>query len=901
MRSIPLLNRCLLAAALVTSALPTPAASGAVDRAAGAAGAVGGAGVVAAQAKCARGPSSDGWQLATTSPAKAAAAPAYAGNGYLGTRVPAAGHGFVGSPVAAETHIAGVWSDVPDVEHGGTFEQGGLNLPGWTRLDLTTGGESYFSDGKVTCYRQSLDLRRGVISTSSLWQADSGRRTTLRYDVAMDRARHRVGLVRLTFTPHWSGRVGIVDRLGDGFAYTPGLSPVRTSASAHQRTADLAARTHGTSQRIAYADRLLVPERARVRAATSERSTTLQAGFGVRRGNSYTVAKVVGFATSVDSDRPIDTAARAARAAAHVGPRKLVAENAEAWRALWRSDIRVPGNTVLQRRIRAAEFYLLSSVRPNVDWSISPVGLSSFGFNNHVFWDTETWMYPALLAQHPRDASTVVDYRYRTRDGARRNARRTGVRRHAIRLGERPHRRLGDPDMGRNQGTGTTHHLRRGTWAVAVLPGHRPTALAARTRLADPARRRPLLGQPGRAQRRRLLLHQQHRGSRRAQLAGRRLRLHQRRCGHHAAARHPRCRRGRRIIPRQLGQDRGRPADLAPEVDGRVPRRTTRVRRVRRGDCKAGRCRSAHVPVGAPAAPPRRQVHAGVLRAALRHRRPGHDRLGQFSGGLPARAGGLLGWTYTQRSLLPFVRGPYEQFTEARGGQGVFTFHTGEGGFLQEFLNGYTGLRWWANHIRLAPSLPPQLRDGLTLTELHWQGRTFTVDIGAQRTRVQLTSGKPMTVATPKGNKTVSIGFPITLPTRRPDQRPTRDVARCQPATATASDISHQPGAAVDGSAVTSWSLPADNAAHQSLTIDLGPSQTVRAAEFHWLVTPHTGYRLQVDDGDGWHTVLRVGDGAGADVRRELAPTEATRVRLLLPRTRIGSGSPMLGEMKVLR
>lgn len=231
----------------------------------------------------------------------------------------------------------------------------------------------------------------------------------------------------------------------------------------------------------------------------------------------------------------------------------------------------------------------------------------------------------------------------------------------------------------------------------------------------------------------------------------------------------------------------------------------------------------------------------------------------------------------------------------------MFTFHTGEGGFLQEFLNGYTGLRWRANHIRLAPSLPPQLRDGLTLTELHWQGRTCTVDIGAQRTRVQLTSGKPMTVATPMGNKTVSIGFPITLPTRRPDQRPTRDVARCQPATATASDISHQPGAAVDGSAVTSWSLPADNAAHQSLTIDLGPSQTVRAAEFHWQVTPHTGYRLQVDDGDGWHTVLRVGDGAGADVRRELAPTEATRVRLLLPRTRIGSGSPMLGEMKVLR
>ena len=71
-------------------------------------------------------------------------------------------------------------------------------------------------------------------------------------------------------------------------------------------------------------------------------------------------------------------------------------------------------------------FYLLASARADVDESISPVGLSAGGYNNHVFWDAETWMYPALLAQHPEEASTVVDYRYDTRAGAARNARRTG-------------------------------------------------------------------------------------------------------------------------------------------------------------------------------------------------------------------------------------------------------------------------------------------------------------------------------------------------------------------------------------------------------------------------------------------------------------------------------------------
>ena len=30
-----------------------------------------------------------------------------------------------------------------------------------------------------------------------------------------------------------------------------------------------------------------------------------------------------------------------------------------------------------------------------------PAGLSSNGYDGHIFWDAETWMYPSLLAQHP--------------------------------------------------------------------------------------------------------------------------------------------------------------------------------------------------------------------------------------------------------------------------------------------------------------------------------------------------------------------------------------------------------------------------------------------------------------------------------------------------------------------
>ena len=81
----------------------------------------------------------------------------------------------------------------------------------------------------------------------------------------------------------------------------------------------------------------------------------------------------------------------------------------------------------------------------------------------------------------------------------------------------------------------------------------------------------------------------------------------------------------------------------------------------------------------------------------------------------------------------------------------MFTFLTGEGGFLQELLYGYPGLRWRQDRLELAPTLPPQLAGGLRLLGLKWQGRTVDIDIERSGARVVLRSGAPMTVEAPSG------------------------------------------------------------------------------------------------------------------------------------------------------
>jgi trehalose/maltose hydrolase-like predicted phosphorylase len=56
------------------------------------------------------------------------------------------------------------------------------------------------------------------------------------------------------------------------------------------------------------------------------------------------------------------------------------------------------------------------------------MGLSSGGYYGHVFWDSDTWMFPALLVTHPDVAHSLVAFRRRTLDAARANARANGFR-----------------------------------------------------------------------------------------------------------------------------------------------------------------------------------------------------------------------------------------------------------------------------------------------------------------------------------------------------------------------------------------------------------------------------------------------------------------------------------------
>lgn len=148
----------------------------------------------------------------------------------------------------------------------------------------------------------------------------------------------------------------------------------------------------------------------------------------LRAGETYRFAVVASAVASSQYDDPRNEAERLTIYAMLEGTQRLVRRHEEAWDRLWQSDIRLEGDPAVQRDIRFALYHLYSFARAGTAYSLSPMGLSGLGYNGHVFWDTELWMYPPLLLLQPDIARSLIEYRYERLDAARQNAFAHGYR-----------------------------------------------------------------------------------------------------------------------------------------------------------------------------------------------------------------------------------------------------------------------------------------------------------------------------------------------------------------------------------------------------------------------------------------------------------------------------------------
>ncbi len=334
------------------------------------------------------------------------------------------------------------------------------SLPAWNEIDFFDGrawlNGAPISPSSLQSYRQELDMRTGSMRTRYDW-VEGDRRTSIDVTGFVSQSDQHLGVIRLTIVPHYAGRVAISLplrawnppprlALGEIKQYKPEwnvvkdlwypghMEPVqrdlRIGARAGEGLLRMTSRPDGASATVAQAVAVAWPRglaNARTRQTLSNDTVSIETSFDAMPERPYTFYKYAGAVSSPESDHPMVVAEATARAARSRGYAALSNDNSRAWERLWQSSIDIEGAPELQQLVRSMQFYLLSNAREGTSMGIGPMGLSP-GYYGHIFWDSDTWMFPSLLITHPAIARSLVDFRARTLGAAMRNARSHGYR-----------------------------------------------------------------------------------------------------------------------------------------------------------------------------------------------------------------------------------------------------------------------------------------------------------------------------------------------------------------------------------------------------------------------------------------------------------------------------------------
>ncbi len=350
-------------------------------------------------------------------------------NGYVGVRGSIAEGSEVSRPA---TFLAGVFEQSSDVSPVPEL----VIAPDWGRLRFTIEGEPFSAASMaMRHHHRTLDLRRGVILREGIATGSGGHTTEIRTLHAASVASLHLLLEFVAIVPkNFSGTV-LVDAIlsGDvksesGRAHWNGFESRNCG-----RGPMLVGTTNGglrlavTSHTYAADSEELILNCKREFGPTW---ATERCEFRVRLGQASVLHRVVGLYSSRDEGDPVERAEALENEYAHTSSITLLEKHAAVWAERWqRANIEIDGAPKIERALRFGMYHLLAAVHPtDPRTSVGARALSGEAYRGHIFWDTEIFMLPFYAHVWPEAARTLLRYRYRTLDGARRKAKNLGYR-----------------------------------------------------------------------------------------------------------------------------------------------------------------------------------------------------------------------------------------------------------------------------------------------------------------------------------------------------------------------------------------------------------------------------------------------------------------------------------------
>ncbi|HEY2463064.1 MAG TPA: hypothetical protein VGI32_03305 [Steroidobacteraceae bacterium] len=390
--------------------------------------------------------------------------PSYLANGYFSTMT---------APRGTEGNLAYM---VALMDYAKDDESRPAAIPGWSEIDYSTGDSAAghfwmnqvpLNPGLFQDYRQTLNMKEATLTTSYRY-VDHKRSTQVSVTTFVSQAATHLAATRISLTPDFDGtaelsfalnllaphqpRLPLAKLSGEEMQEAvaannlqlvaiPPATPDRAAVWYHGDTHVLAANGDVKSLTLALDGRaeqgLSMAEAAAVQlpdgVAPSDVSLdknqyrlALNLKVKVQKNRTYTFSKFVaasreGWGGDAQADAALATAARSR------GFDALLDQHRAAWRDLWRSDIAIDGDAQAQAVVHSDLYYLLATSTADTRWPMGACGLTP-GYTGHAFWDSDTWIFPALLLLHPERAKSLVMFRAHTLPAAQARAQARGLK-----------------------------------------------------------------------------------------------------------------------------------------------------------------------------------------------------------------------------------------------------------------------------------------------------------------------------------------------------------------------------------------------------------------------------------------------------------------------------------------
>jgi protein-glucosylgalactosylhydroxylysine glucosidase len=349
-------------------------------------------------------------------------------------------------------------------------------IPGWSEVDYSTGDSAagHFWMNQVALnpalfqeYSQILDMKEATLTTRYRY-VDHNRSTQVEVTSLVSQAATHLAATQISLTPDFDGVVELSFAMNLWAPYQPRLplakltgEEMQEAVAAHNMklvaippaTPDRAAIWYHGDTHVSAADgdsksltlwldgraeqgltmaeaaAIRLPQGVRVTDVTVYKSPyrlALNLNVRVQKGKTYTFTKFVaasreGWGGDAQADLKLAVSARES------GFDALLEQHRAAWRELWRSDIVIDGDERAQLAVHSDLYYLLATSTADTRWPMGACGLTP-GYTGHAFWDSDSWIFPALLLLYPERAKSLIMFRAHTLPAAQARAQARGFK-----------------------------------------------------------------------------------------------------------------------------------------------------------------------------------------------------------------------------------------------------------------------------------------------------------------------------------------------------------------------------------------------------------------------------------------------------------------------------------------